>query len=188
MTAGVSLEWRTRRKSALAPAGALTGSSNEFLQVDRSLSRQRPRGSSAPPSIFISSAGTTEREKSCFCLFLSDTVRAVGVLTLIVRRQEIGVPSSHPPFSLPIFISGWCSRCPYWFTFSEAFRAEQCNGNSKPCRFEANLGRQICATLPGSILAPIRKTKTGWKLMLYLAESTGSLADVNGRCRRQTSR
>jgi hypothetical protein len=103
MTAGVSLEWRKRRKSALAPAGALTGSSHEFLQVDRSLSRQRPRGSSTPPSIFISSAGTTEREKSCFCLFLSDTVRAVGVLTLIVRRQEIGVPSSHPPFSLPIF-------------------------------------------------------------------------------------
>ena len=84
--------------------------------------------------------------------------------------------------------SGWCSRCPYWFTFSEALRVEQRNGNSKPCRFEANLGGQICPTLPGSILAPIRKTRTGWKLILNLAESTDSLVDVNGRCRRQTSR
>ncbi len=186
MTAGVSLEWRTSRKSALAPAAALTGSSNEFLQVDRSLSRRRPRGSSAPLSIFISSAGTTEREKICFCLFLGDTVRAVGVLTLVVRRQEIGVPSSHPPFSRPIFVFCWCSRC-LFFIF-RSVSSEQRNGNSKPCRFEADLGRQICATLPGSILAPIRKTKTGWKLMLYFAKSTDSFADVNARCRWQTSR
>ncbi len=36
---------------------------------------------------------------------------------------------------------------------------KRCAGSSKPCRFEANLGRQICATLLRSILAPIRRIK-----------------------------
>jgi hypothetical protein len=142
MTAGVSLEWRKRRKSALAPAGALTGSSHEFLQVDRSLSRQRPRGSSTPPSIFISSAGTTEREKSCFCLFLSDTVRSVGVLTLIVRRQEIGVPNPHPPFSQPIFSPVGVHTVLTGSLFPKRFRAEQCNVMATRSRVDL---RQISA-------------------------------------------
>jgi len=46
--------------------------------------------------------------------------------------------------------------------------------NQSRCRFEANLGRQIRATLLGSILAPIRRAKSGRKSKLCLAESTDS--------------
>jgi len=47
------------------------------------------------------------------------------------------------------------------------------NHNSKPCRFEANLGRLRFLQL-GSVLAPIKTAKSGRELVLRLAESTDS--------------
>jgi hypothetical protein len=54
-------------------------------------------------------------------------------------------------FSLLPFQFG--NRPPFWSNFFGTFGRRA--GNSEPCRFEANLGGQICATLLGSIYSTI---------------------------------
>ena len=62
----------------------------------------------------------------------------------------------------PRVFLAWCLRCLFLPQLFRCFPVPSCAlATRKPCRFESNLGRQICAGLLGSLLAPIKSTKTG---------------------------